>query len=92
MEKFYFPSEDYYSFKNGVDIDTPQINRWIEECINKLGSNFQSNRDINHTFCTISSGNTKVIAEGYKQANGKYTVFITVTKDYSKLAQCDVEL
>ncbi len=87
---FTFPG-DYYSFQNGVNISDVGTNRWIDECIEKVKGKFASNPEIKEAFACISSGNTKVLCEGYKQGNGKYTVFISVIKGYYQLSECDVE-
>ena len=44
-----------YRFPKAVDIDQQQINSWIQECINVL----ESNKDSELTY--VGSGNTRVI-------------------------------
>ncbi len=87
---FTFPG-DYYSFHNGVDISTSETNEWINKAVNKVREKFLADSSLKETFSTISSGNTKVLAEGYKQGNGMYSVFVSVMKGYHRKMECDVE-
>ncbi|MCM3387211.1 hypothetical protein M3649_03580 [Ureibacillus chungkukjangi] len=67
--------EDFYDFKEGVDIDNKTINEWIKKCINKL------EEDKECSSYSTSSGNTYVRV--FRCSEGlKYEVL--VSKSHAK--------
>lgn len=76
-----FPNE-FYSFADGVDIDDPQINIWIQEAFESLRLQIlEDPEDGHHSY--VASGNTIVILWAYPKGNGTYDVTVTVSKNYS---------
>lgn len=62
--------KDYYDFKDGVDIENNEINKWIKECVNDC-------KDNGGVSCR-ASGNTIVVVIEYED---EYEVI--VSKNYS---------
>jgi len=82
--------ETYFSFKGGVEIPEATTKKRIEECI-KTALERCERLDLKESFSTISSGCQKVFVEAYKQANKKYTVYITISRDYKQKTFTDIE-
>ena len=65
-----FPTS-YHAFKNGVNIDDEEINKWVKECIEELEKNPEE------YFKYIGSGNTFVVVFNHEDE-----YYIVVTKNY----------
>lgn len=53
-----YPSEDFYSFKNGKEINNNEIEEWINEGICRVKEQLEQNVESPYYFC--ASGNTIV--------------------------------
>jgi hypothetical protein len=70
--------EDFYNYNDGVNISIKEINKWIDECIERLEKCTDSDS------MSISSGNTKVMVV---RLNDEYRPYdITVCKNYLEYA------
>ena len=83
-----FPQD--FVLMNGVKADDEKIQKWIDESIYNakivLAATGQKQY---HT--AISTGNTKVFIEFYRESDGKYSVFVNVVRDYFISKQYSIE-
>jgi len=90
---FYYPSTNYFNFSNGVPLDETTVNMWIQEMFVKIKTKISEYPDRESYFHHMSSGNTKVIMECYRQGDkDKFTVYVSVATAYSTRTLTDVKL
>ena len=82
METTYIGEHKFFDFSDGVPINDLQIEIWINRCINLVKEKMKNGAK--EAFGTISSGNTKVLCEGYKNNNGDATMYISVITSYKQ--------
>lgn len=68
--------QHFYDFKNGVEISGETINKWIQECIESL------EKDLNSEYNYIASGNTLVSVIRAHDDESKYVIH--VSKNYAE--------
>ena len=89
-QQFYYPN-GYYDFSNGVPVSETEINMWILNSIDKIKAKIKEHPDREQYFHHISSGNTKVIIECYRQGNPeKFTVYVSVATSYKTKSELDI--
>lgn len=82
--------DKYFDFSDGIDISEIKIKRLIKKVIKKA-KKYILKYNKENTFYTISTGNTKIFVEIYKQDNGLFEVFVAVTKNYIEECYHDVK-
>jgi hypothetical protein len=70
--------DDFYNYKDGVEIDNHTINEWIHTCLENL-ENYP-----NGDYAAISSGNTRVDVVRYTES-GEVHYHIHVNKGYEEV-------
>jgi len=88
FEKFKFPG-DYFSFYKGVPLSDKQINNFIQSGIESLREKIVHGDETPSYSC--ATGNVLVTMFAYKQGNGKYTLYVNVSKGYFQESAIDVE-
>jgi len=73
---------DWYDFSNGSDVDSDQINEWMQECFESLRSQILSKDNQGKASTYIRSGNSAVIAFAYQNDDSTYDIDFIVTKNY----------
>lgn len=68
--------EDFFDFRDGVQVYTREIQSWIDECINKLKNSTDNDWHV------IGSGNTKVIVLKILDENNDPHYDVTVATQY----------
>ena len=91
FEQFYYP-KGYYDFSDGVPIDETTINIWIQRAFDKIALDIKETPDLDKFFHTISSGNTKVLVEAYRQNGDKFTIYVSVSTCYKQKTGMDIKL
>ena len=81
-EEFYYPSEDYFDFSEGIVVSDFEIQRWINECLTEIREKIDKEPDRQEFFHIISSGNTQVLVEAYRERKDKFSVYVTVNNVY----------
>ena len=86
---FHYP-EHYTDFNNGLNCSDGEVNDWIKKGLTHLKKEV-ANGVKNPSF-SISTGNTIVWGNAYKQDNGKYTISVHVSRAYEAQWHIDREL
>jgi len=86
--------EHYDDFTTGVKIGDTQVKKWVVDCIDTAMEKISKDSDIEDSFCTIASGNTKILVEIYRQHNNKtlFTIFINIITNYKQKNFINVKL
>ena len=97
-ENFYYP-KDYFDFSNGREVTETVINMFIQQAIDAIRAKIKEQPKQHAYFHHISTGNTKVIVECYRQGSAteyakgnKFTVYVSVATAYKQLSKIDVSL
>lgn len=92
LEVFYYPN-DYFDFSDGKDVSETTINIWIQEMFDKLKGKTLAYPDQNEFFHVISTGNTKVLIEAYRQTIDidKFTVYVSVCTCYKQSSSMGIK-
>ncbi len=96
-EDSYYPG-DYFDFTNGKTVSETQVNMFIQQCIDSVRVKIKKHPDREMYSHHISTGNTKVIIECYRQGNDteyaasdKFTVYVNVATAYKQQSKMDVK-
>lgn len=91
-DKFVFDRRKCFSYHDGVRINDRTINEWIKRAVASAKEQLRKHPDMTKSFESISSGNTKVIVEIYRQINNKYTIFVSVCDGYWEMVELDNDI
>jgi len=81
----------YYDYSDGVPISETSVNIWVQQAFDAIAFKTKGNPDQDEFFHTISSGNTKVLVEAYRQSNkDKFTVYVSVITKYEQQTGTDI--
>jgi hypothetical protein len=76
---------NWYDFTDGVDISETQITLWLRECIDSIKKKIDTYPKQKDYFSTISSGNTKVLVECYRNGTeNTFTLYCSVIKSHKQ--------
>lgn len=80
-------------YSDGNRTSEDDISDWIKDCIEKASRNMIANPRLKKSFETMSSGNSKVFVEIYREESvDKFTVFTTVAQNYKSRFDTGVTL
>ena len=82
---------NYHDFSNGVPVRDSEVNQWIRQAVEGIKKDIQKFPEIGKYFHTISSGNTKVLVEAYKESGNSYTLYVSVSTAYKNYSECGIE-
>ena len=94
LDKFYYPRTSegiYFDYSDGVPIDEGRINIWILQAFNKIAQDIKETSDLDKYFHTISSGNTKVLVEAYRERGNKFNIYVSVCTAYQQQTKSGIE-
>ena len=83
--------ELYHDFSDGKPLSDSEIRSFIKSGIETAKKKIEK-ENLNETFFTSATGNVIVFGELYKQKNGLFTIYINISKAYSKETFVNVEL
>lgn len=103
LKDFYYSEtsnyNDYFDFSKGLPCTETEVNMFIQECIDSIKKQVIKHPDRESYFHHISTGNTKVIVECYRQgscdtytASDKFTIYVNVATAYKQCSKCDIEI
>jgi hypothetical protein len=84
--------EGFSDFSTATKIGKNQTLHWIEDVVQAIQKKVKNNDLLNEVHSTISSGNTKVFIEAYRQNNDEFTVCVTVAQNYKHKIYYDIKL
>ncbi len=91
LADFYYPG-DYFDFSGSGSVSETTINIWIQQMFDKVSEAAKNEPERNNFSHAMSTGNTKVIIEAYRQGSGKFTVYVSVATSYTQRSILDVDL
>ena len=98
LEDFYYPN-DYFDFSGGKEVTQTEVNMFIQQSFDAIKKKITEHPDREMYTHHMSTGNTKVVVECYRQgssdtyaASDKFTVYVSVATSYKQLSKMDVEL
>ena len=100
-EDYYYQKngDNYFDFSKGQTVSETEVNMFIHQCIDSIKEKILKYPDRESYFHHMSTGNTKVIIECYRQGNeteyakgDKFTVYISVATAYKEFSKTSVEL
>lgn len=94
FNQFYYPMTSegaYFDFSNGGSVSQTTINVWIQRAFDLIGSRAKREPDRDDFCYNTSTGNTKLTVEAYRQTNGKFTVYVSVSTKYEQQTGMDIE-
>lgn len=89
---FNYP-ELYTDFADGLNVEDSEINEWVQESLERAVNKLYKN-NLDESFSTCSSGNTKVFVEVYrhKENKAKISVSVSVSQNYKIKSNYDEKI
>jgi hypothetical protein len=67
LENFDFNNCKFFDYSDGIKVDDGEIRRWIRNGLNHIKEKIKKEPMRSDFFATLSSGNSKVLIEAYRQ-------------------------
>jgi hypothetical protein len=102
LEDFDFDNCKFYDFSDGAKINDDDIRGWVKDGLNHIKEKIKKEPMRSDFFATLSTGNSKVLIEAYRQESNlrrhlnqddkyKFTVYINIITKYKEESIVDFE-
>ena len=81
--------EEFTDWTDGMDVIDGEVQGFIKEGIERMKIEIGDDKA---TFFSTSTGNVIVFGEMYRQENGKFTINISVSKNYKSFDNYNIKL
>ena len=91
LKKFYYP-KDYFDYSLGEPLDETTINSWVQHMFDKVEIETIEHPAQMEFFHVMSTGNTKVLLEVYRQDedSNEFTIYVSVCTKYKQKSDWDI--
>jgi len=81
--------KSYHDFSDGGNVEDSEFQEWIQESLNKC-INESKGKNLKKNFTSISTGNSKLFIEVYRQEDYSFTVHVSICKGYLNKFSCGI--